>query len=160
MAKSSFTATTGEVKKSSAITLDDLNKITKSPYDNRSPFKHNADAEFEGFAPVSWTSTIQGVKYEGTYMGIKIKGIKDAVSLSTFLKVDEEAVDDSNKFYPMSNDSEGVAKIMAEYEELSLELLQKIEKFFEEKPRKFKLKPYKALTTWGKRQNRNIVNII
>ena len=159
MAKSSFTATTGEVKKASNITLDDL-KSCKDPYnDGRSPFVHDTEAKFEGFAKVSWTSKLNGVDYSGEYLGIKFEGIKDALSLSTFLKVDEEAVNEKNEFYSVQNDAEGIAKIMASHEELTLDLLQKIEKFFTE-TRKFKMKPYKALTSWGKRTNRKLINIV
>ena len=159
MAKSSFSATTGEVKKASNITLDDL-KSCKDPYnDGRSPFVHDSEAKFEGFAKVSWTSKLNGVDYSGEYMGIKFEGIKDALSLSTFLKVDEEAVNEKNEFYSVQNDAEGIAKIMASHEELTLDLLQKIEKFFTE-TRKFKMKPYKALTSWGKRTNRKLINIV
>lgn len=160
MAKSSFNSTTGAAKKASSITLDDL-KDCKDPYnDGRSPFVHDTDAKFEGFAKVSWTSKLNGVDYSGEYMGIKFEGIKDALSLSTFLKIDEEAVDESNKFYAIQNDAEGIAQIMGKYEELSLALLQEIEKFFNEKTRKFKMKPYKALTSWGKRTNRKLINIV
>lgn len=159
MAKSSFSATTGEVKKASNITLDDL-KSCKDPYnDGRSPFVHDSEAKFEGFAKVSWTSKLNGVDYSGEYLGIKFEGIKDALSLSTFLKVDEEAVNEKNEFYSVQNDAEGIAKIMASHEELTLDLLQKIEKFFTE-TRKFKMKPYKALTSWGKRTNRKLINIV
>lgn len=159
MAKSSFSATTGEVKKASNITLDDL-KSCKDPYnDGRSPFVHDTEAKFEGFAKVSWTSKLNGVDYSGEYLGIKFEGIKDALSLSTFLKVDEEAVNEKNEFYSVQNDAEGIAKIMASHEELTLDLLQKIEKFFTE-TRKFKMKPYKALTSWGKRTNRKLINIV
>lgn len=159
MAKSSFSSTTGAAKKASNITLDDL-KNCKDPYnDGRSPFVHDSEAKFEGFAKVSWTSKLNGVDYSGEYMGIKFEGIKDALSLSTFLKVDEEAVNEKNEFYSVQNDAEGIAKIMASHEELTLDLLQKIEKFFDEK-RKFKMKPYKALTSWGKRTNRKLINIV
>lgn len=159
MAKSSFSATTGEVKKASNITLDDL-KSCKDPYnDGRSPFVHDSEAKFEGFAKVSWTSKLNGVDYSGEYLGIKFEGIKDALSLSTFLKVDEEAVNEKNEFYSVQNDADGIAKIMASHEELTLDLLQKIEKFFTE-TRKFKMKPYKALTSWGKRTNRKLINIV
>lgn len=159
MAKSSFSSTTGAAKKASNITLDDL-KDCKDPYnDGRSPFVHDADAKFEGFAKVSWTSKLNGVDYSGEYLGIKFEGIKDALSLSTFLKVDEEAVDESNKFHSVQNDAEGIALIMGKYQELSLALLQEIESFFASS-RKFKLKPYKALTSWGKRTNRKLINIV
>lgn len=159
MAKSSFSSTTGAAKKASNITLDDL-KNCKDPYnDGRSPFVHDAEAKFEGFAKVSWTSKLNGVDYSGEYLGIKFEGIKDALSLSTFLKVDEEAVDESNKFHSVQNDAEGIALIMGKYQELSLALLQEIESFFASS-RKFKLKPYKALTSWGKRTNRKLINIV
>ena len=159
MAKSSFSSTTGAAKKASNITLDDL-KNCKDPYnDGRSPFVHDAEAKFEGFAKVSWTSKLNGVDYSGEYLGIKFDGIKDALSLSTFLKVDEEAVDESNKFHSVQNDAEGIALIMGKYQELSLALLQEIESFFASS-RKFKLKPYKALTSWGKRTNRKLINIV
>lgn len=159
MAKSSFSSTTGAAKKASSITLDDL-KNCKDPYnDGRSPFVHDAEAKFEGFAKVSWTSKLNGVDYSGEYLGIKFEGIKDALSLSTFLKVDEEAVDESNKFHSVQNDAEGIALIMGKYQELSLALLQEIESFFASS-RKFKLKPYKALTSWGKRTNRKLINIV
>lgn len=159
MAKSSFSSTTGAAKKASSITLDDL-KDCKDPYnDGRSPFVHDSEAKFEGFAKVSWTSKLNGVDYSGEYLGIKFEGIKDALSLSTFLKVDEEAVDESNKFYSVQNDAEGIAQIMGKYQELSLSLLQEIESFFASS-RKFKMKPYKALTSWGKRTNRKLINIV
>lgn len=159
MAKSSFSSTTGAAKKASSITLDDL-KDCKDPYnDGRSPFVHDTEAKFEGFAKVSWTSKLNGVDYSGEYLGIKFEGIKDALSLSTFLKVDEEAVDESNKFYSVQNDAEGIAQIMGKYQELNLSLLQEIESFFASS-RKFKMKPYKALTSWGKRTNRKLINIV
>lgn len=159
MAKSSFSSTTGAAKKASSITLDDL-KDCKDPYnDGRSPFVHDSEAKFEGFAKVSWTSKLNGVDYSGEYLGIKFEGIKDALSLSTFLKVDEEAVDESNKFYSIQNDAEGIAQIMGKYQELNLSLLQEIESFFASS-RKFKMKPYKALTSWGKRTNRKLINIV
>lgn len=159
MAKSSFSSTTGAAKKASSITLDDL-KDCKDPYnDGRSPFVHDSEAKFEGFAKVSWTSKLNGVDYSGEYLGIKFEGIKDALSLSTFLKVDEEAVDESNKFYSVQNDAEGIAQIMGKYQELNLSLLQEIETFFASS-RKFKMKPYKALTSWGKRTNRKLINIV
>ena len=159
MAKSSFSSTTGAAKKASNITLDDL-KDCKDPYnDGRSPFVHDSEAKFEGFAKVSWTSKLNGVDYSGEYLGIKFEGIKDALSLSTFLKVDEEAVDESNKFYSVQNDAEGIAQIMGKYQELNLSLLQEIESFFASS-RKFKMKPYKALTSWGKRTNRKLINIV
>lgn len=159
MAKSSFSSTTGAAKKASSITLDDL-KDCKDPYnDGRSPFVHDSEAKFEGFAKVSWTSKLNGVDYSGEYLGIKFEGIKDALSLSTFLKVDEEAVDESNKFYSVQNDAEGIAQIMGKYQELNLSLLQEIESFFASS-RKFKMKPYKALTSWGKRTNRKLINIV
>ena len=159
MARSSFSSTTGAAKKASSITLDDL-KDCKDPYnDGRSPFVHDSEAKFEGFAKVSWTSKLNGVDYSGEYLGIKFEGIKDALSLSTFLKVDEEAVDESNKFYSIQNDAEGIAQIMGKYQELNLSLLQEIESFFASS-RKFKMKPYKALTSWGKRTNRKLINIV
>ena len=160
MAKSSFNSVTGAAKKSSLITLDDL-KGLKNPYEqgSRNPFKHDANAEFEGFAKVSWTSKLNGVEYSGEYMGIKFKGIKDALSLSTFLKVDNDARDENNKIYTIQNDSEGIVLVMESREELSLELLQDIEKFFES-PRKFKLKPYMVETSWGKHLQKYMINII
>lgn len=159
MAKSTFSATTGEAKKASNITLDDL-KNCKDPYnDGRSPFIHDSEAKFEGFAKVSWTSKLNGVDYSGEYLGIKFEGIKDALSLSTFLKVDEEAVNEKNEFYAVQNDAEGICVIMNKHQELSLALLQEIEKFFTS-TRKFKMKPYKALTSWGKRTNRKLINIV
>lgn len=160
MAKSSFNSVTGAAKKASSISLDELKNV-KDPYvgSGSSPFVHDADAKFEGFSKVSWTSKLNGVDYSGEYLGIKFEGIKDALSLSTFLKVDEEAVDETNKFFSVQNDTEGVALIMGKYQELSLALLQEIEAFFSS-PRKFKIKPYKALTSWGKRTNRKLINII
>ena len=76
------------------------------------------------------------------------------------MKVDEEAVNEKNEFHSVQNDAEGIALIMGKYEELSLALLQEIEKFFTDKTRKFKMKPYKALTSWGKRTNRKLINIV
>lgn len=160
MAKSNFSSTTGAAKKASSISLDELKNV-KDPYvgSGSSPFIHDSEARFEGFAKVSWTSKLNGVDYSGEYLGLKFEGIKDALSLSTFIKIDEEAVDETNKFFSVQNDAEGVAQIMNKHSELTLDLLQEIESFFSS-PRKFKLKPYKALTSWGKRTNRKLINIV
>lgn len=143
-----------------AVKLADLRKKEnfKSPFArNRCPYTDGQSVgDFEGFAVLDWESDT----HEGSYLGIKLSGIKEPMSLSMFIKESEDAVDTNGQFIHIENPNEGLSAIMRKYSDLTDELLAEVETFLKEEGRTIKITKFITLTPWGKRQARNLINII
>lgn len=110
--------------------------------------------KFEGFRPMKWESDKSGHS-----IGLQFEGLDKPVSLGSFFKTSEDAVNERGEFYHIENPNEGITAICRKYSGYCQALWDELDKYLGEGEHEFQITSFVCATQYGK-QRRHLINII